>query len=208
MSIELALKGLIIGFSIAMPVGPIGLLCIRNVMAYGMLCGLATGLGAACADTIYGALAGFGVTAIGTFLETHGAYLQIGGALFLCYLGISTFIAQTAPIKGKGAIKGKESFLAHSKAFITTFFLTLTNPMTIISFAGVYAGLGIGHDKASIQGALIMTLGVFLGSAAWWMILSFTASLIKENMHVESSMWLNRLSGSMLFGLGALSLVL
>lgn len=201
MSIELLAKGLMIGFSIAMPVGPIGLLCIRNVLTFGILCGLVTGLGAACADSIYGAMAGFGVTAISTFLESNGSYLQMFGALFLCYLGISTFLAKTTNSDSE------ESTLTHSKAFFATFLLTLTNPMTIISFAGVYAGLGIGHDHSGFNGALITTLGVFIGSAAWWVILSLTASFFREKMSATSSIWLNKLSGSILFVFGAFTLI-
>lgn len=198
---ELFLKGLMIGFSIAMPVGPIGLLCIRNVLTFGILCGLVTGLGAAFADAIYGAMAGFGVTAISTFLESNGTYLKIAGALFLCYLGISTFLAKASDASNE------EATLTHSRAFLATFFLTLTNPMTIISFAGVYAGLGIGNENSSINGALITTLGVFLGSAAWWIILSLTASFFNEKMGSRSSVCLNKFSGTILFGFGAVALV-
>lgn len=174
MALELLFKGLMIGFSIAMPVGPIGLLCIRNVLTFGVLCGLVTGLGAASADALYGALAGFGVTAVSTFLKAHGTYLQIAGALFLCYLGIYTFFAKAANSTSEGVS------LTNSRAFFATFFLTLTNPMTIMSFAAIYAGLGIGHENSSIADALTTTLGVFLGSAAWWIILSLTAAFFRE----------------------------
>ncbi len=201
MSIELLFKGLMIGFSIAMPVGPIGLLCIRNVLTFGMLCGLITGLGAACADAIYGALAGFGVTAVSSFLETHGAYIQICGALFLCYLGISTFFGKASDTDNK------EVGLANSRAFLSTFFLTLTNPMTIISFAGVYAGLGIGHENSNASHALITTLGVFLGSIVWWFILSLIASIFRDKFTSKSSIWLNKISGSILFGFGSFALI-
>lgn len=201
MSTELFFKGLMIGFSIAMPVGPIGLLCIRNVLTFGMLCGLITGLGAACADAVYGALAGFGVTTVSSFLETHGAYVQICGALFLCYLGISTFF-------GKASNTGsKELSLTNSRAFLTTFLLTLTNPMTIISFAGVYAGLGIGHESSNVNQALITTLGVFLGSIVWWFILSLSASIFRDKFTAKSSIWLNKISGSILLGFGSLALI-
>lgn len=197
MSIELLFKGLLIGFSIAMPVGPIGLLCIRNVLTFGILCGLVTGLGAASADAIYGALAGFGVTTISSFLETYGALLQICGALFLCYLGIATFFGKASNTDSK------EVGLTNSQAFLATFFLTLTNPMTIISFAGVYAGLGIGHESSSVNHALITTLGVFIGSIAWWLMLSLTASIFRDK--IKSSIWLNKISGSILFGFGILA---
>lgn len=201
MSIELLFKGLMIGFSIAMPVGPIGLLCIRNVLTFGMLCGLITGLGAACADAIYGALAGFGVTTVSSFFETHGAYIQVCGALFLCYLGITTFFGKVSNTDNK------EGGLTNSRAFLATFFLTLTNPMTIISFAGVYAGLGIGYENSSVNHALITTLGVFLGSIVWWFILSLTASIFRDKFTTKSSIWLNKISGSILFGFGSIALV-
>lgn len=201
MSIELLFKGLMIGFSIAMPVGPIGLLCIRNVLTFGMFCGLITGLGAASADAIYGALAGFGVTTISSFLENYGAYLQIFGAIFLCYLGISTFFG------GAPSTESKELGLTNSRAFLATFILTLTNPMTIISFAGVYAGLGIGHESSSVNHALITTLGVFLGSIAWWFILSLSTSIFRDKFTAKSSIWLNKISGSILFGFGSLALI-
>lgn len=201
MFIELFLKGLMIGFSIAMPVGPIGLLCIRNVLTFGILCGFVTGLGAACADTIYGALAGFGVTAISTFLESNGTYLKSAGAFFLCYLGISTFLAKSSNLNSE------QMTLSHSRAFLATFFLTLTNPMTIISFAGVYAGLGLGSENSGTYGAFLITFGVLLGSAAWWIILSLTASFFREKMSSSSSLWLNKFSGSVLFGFGAIAFI-
>lgn len=200
MSIELLFKGLIIGASIAMPVGPIGLLCIRNVLALGMFCGLITGLGAACADAIYGALAGFGVTAVSSFLETYSVYIQICGAFFLFYLGISTFFEKSSNTGNK------EVRLTNPRAFLATFFLTLTNPMTIISFAGVYAGLGIGHENSSFNHALVTTLGVFLGSITWWIILCVIVSIFRDKVPSRASMWLNKISGSILFGFGIYAL--
>lgn len=201
---NLFLTGLLIGFSIAMPVGPIGLLCIRNVLTFGVACGILTGLGAACADTIYGAVAGFGITAISGFLESHSLYLRIVGAIFLCYLGATTFFAKPASTGSST----NETRLTLKRAFLTTFLLTLTNPLTILSFAAIYAGLGIGNDSLSINGALTITFGVFLGSAAWWFILSFISSLFKGKMNVTSSIWLNRFSGSLIFGFGAFAFLL
>lgn len=201
MSIDLIFKGLIIGFSIAMPVGPIGLLCIRNVLTFGIFCGLFTGLGAAFADSIYGAIAGFGVTALSTILEANNTILKIAGGLFLCYLGISTFCAKASNSTNE------EITLTRSRAFLITFILTLTNPMTIISFAGVYAGLGIGNDNLNLNGAFTVTLGVFLGSAAWWIILSLVTAFFKDKLNTTESTWLNKLSGSVLFGFGAFALI-
>lgn len=201
MAPELFIKGLIIGFSIAMPVGPIGLLCIRNVLAFGMIYGLITGLGAACADAIYGAIDGFGITAISSFLQEHSLYLKVIGALFLCYLGIVTFFA-----KAPTADANKKA-LTPTNAFLTTFVLTLVNPMTIISFAAIYAGLGIGGGSSDTTGALITTLGVFLGSVAWWLILSLISAIFKDKMNAKMSAWFNKFSGSVIFGFGAVTLI-
>lgn len=200
MEVDLLIKGLIIGFSIAMPVGPIGLLCIRNVLSFGLMCGLMTGLGASCADALYGALAGFGISTINTFLEAHSVYLQILGGLFLCYLGLATFFAKVT------TSANQESSTSLFRAFIVTFFLTLTSPMTILSFAGVYAGLGIGAGESQITGAMIITAGVFIGSGIWWVILSAFTALFKDKMNEKISVWLNKLSGSVIFGFGALTL--
>src|SRR5690554_447237 len=131
------LQGLMIGFAIAAPVGPIGLLCIQRTLAYGQLTGLVTGLGAASADAIYGLVAGFGLTAISAFLVEQQLWLGLAGGLFLCYLGVRTILtppaAQAAQIRAGG----------RWAAYGSTFLLTLTNPMTIFSFMGIFAGLGL-----------------------------------------------------------------
>src|SRR5271157_4875386 len=138
MALHLLLKGVIIGFSIAAPVGPIGVLCIRRSLAEGRQIGLATGLGAATADAAYGGVAGFGLTIISGFLVGHRVWLGFLGGLFLCYLGIRTFLSgpaeQAAEIRGGGLCS----------AYLSTLFLTLTNPMTILSFVAVFAGFGLG----------------------------------------------------------------
>src|SRR5881409_981452 len=131
-------RGVAIGFSIAAPVGPIGVLCIRRTLAEGRLCGFASGLGAATADAVYGCVAGFGLTAVSNLLVSQQTWLRLIGGLFLCYLGVKSFFAgpaQTAAAPKSGALAG---------AYASTFLLTLTNPMTILSFAAVFAGLGLG----------------------------------------------------------------
>lgn len=194
---ELFFKGCLIGFSIAMPVGPIGLLCIRHALVSGGYYGLIVGLGAACADSLYGALAGFGVTAVAQLLTNYYPWMQWIGGLFLCYLGITTFLAKKVEASEAGIRVGAV------RLFLTTFCLTLTNPMTILSFAGIYAALGIGGGE--IVHALTMTTGVFAGSALWWLFLSTGAALFKEKMEGKSS-WLNKVSGVMIFGFGVATL--
>jgi threonine/homoserine/homoserine lactone efflux protein len=196
----LLLKGCIIGFSIAMPVGPIGLLCIRHSLAKGMIYGLMSGLGAACADTLFGALGGFGVSAIGLLLAKYHLILEFFGACFLFYLGISTFLER---IEESSEIRTREGYL---HVFFSTFLLTLTNPMTLISFAGVYAGLGVGALADDFLTPLIITAGVFIGSAIWWLILSVGSSCFRETMNYAARKWLNRISGAIIFGFGVFAL--
>jgi threonine/homoserine/homoserine lactone efflux protein len=160
------LKGLLIGFAIAAPVGPIGVLCIRRTFADGRAAGFATGLGAATADAMYGAVAGFGLTAVSGFLLGWQTEFQFFGGLFLLGLGIKTFLAkpstQSARMEGQGL----------AGAWFTTALLTATNPATILSFTAVFAGAGLGQQAYGGGEALALVAGVFLGSAAWWLMLS------------------------------------
>ena len=137
MDVSLFVRGLVIGFSIAAPVGPIGVLCIRRTLAEGQLYGLVSGLGAATADALYGCVAGFGLTFISAFLIGHKLWLSLIGGLFLLYLGIKTLLSKPAEDAAKA--EGKGLF----RAYASTFLLTVTNPMTILSFAAIFAALGL-----------------------------------------------------------------
>ena len=201
MDIHLILKGFVIGFSIAMAVGPIGLLCIRNSLTKGFLQGFATGLGAACADMMYGAVAGFGVVAITSFLVGWRLLFQLIGGLFLCYLGINMLRVKE--------IREKEDRTQGSfwTIFTTTFFLTMTNPMTIISFIAMYAGIGVGASDSTLLSACFVTGGVFSGSALCYLMISFFSSLFRENLTPSGVVWLNRMSGCIILGYGITSIV-
>ena len=194
------LKGLIIGFSIAAPVGPIGVLCIRRSLEQGTLAGLTAGLGAATADAVYGCIAGFGLTAVSGFLVRQQFWLALVGGVFLCYLGVRTFLSRPAE---QAATLGTGSLAA---TYGTTFLLTLSNPATILSFVAVFAGFGLGQ-AADYAAAVVLVLGVFTGSALWWMILSGGVGLIRNRVNVQWMKAINRLSGCILlaFGLYALS---
>jgi threonine/homoserine/homoserine lactone efflux protein len=207
MSLELFLKGLLIGFSIAAPVGPIGVLCIRRTLADGRAAGLVSGLGAATADGFYGAVAAFGLTAISGFLLGISAATRLLGGLFLCYLGLRTFLSKPAPA-ASAASSSKEANLQLPSAYLSTLGLTLTNPTTILSFVAVFAGLGLGaetaHDYAS---AVLMVLGVFIGSALWWITLSIGVGLLRNRIESRAMLWVNRLSGCVIAAFGVAALV-
>jgi threonine/homoserine/homoserine lactone efflux protein len=200
MEANILLKGLIIGFSIAAPVGPIGVLCIRRTLAEGRLTGLLSGLGAATADALYGCVAGFGLTLISSLLIQQQVWLSLIGGLFLCYLGSRTFLVKpietTTPAQKSGLIK----------AYATTFFLTLTNPATILSFAAIFAGLGVASAAGDYTAATVLVLGVFLGSALWWLILSGGVSLFRTKFTSVRLHWVNKISGVIIAGFGLLAL--
>ncbi|MFH1135347.1 MAG: LysE family transporter [Pseudomonadota bacterium] len=197
MSLALWIKGLIIGFSIAAPVGPIGVLCIRRTLAAGRWAGLLTGLGAATADAVYGAVAAGGVTGAAAVFSMLESPLRLGGGLFLILLGIRTFLAQPKAGAGEADRVGLVS------CFVSTFFLTLTNPATIISFGAVFAVLGLSGDGPSWSSAGLLTAGVFSGSALWWLLLSGGIGLIGRRIDHRGMVWINRLSGAVLMAFGA-----
>jgi threonine/homoserine/homoserine lactone efflux protein len=201
MDIAFLLRGLIIGFSIAAPVGPIGVLCIRRTLADGWASGLVSGLGAASADAIYGSIAGFGLVFISNFLVSQQVWLRLVGGIFLCFLGVKTLLAKPADQAATGKGKG---LLA---AYASTLFLTLTNPMTIISFAAIFAGLGLGAVRGNYGSAGILVLGVFAGSAAWWLLLSGGVGLFRARFNQALLRWVNRISGVIIIGFGLFALL-
>lgn len=191
------LKGLLIGLSIAAPVGPIGILCIRRTLAQGKMYGFVSGLGAASADAVYGLIAGLGLDLAVDFIEGHQIWLQLVGSLFLFYLGIKTFRSQASETPANAA--GKRLIGAYSSVF----FLTLTNPMTILSFAGIFAGLGFSRSHAG--SALTLVLGVFAGSALWWILLSFGVGWFRNRIATRGLGVINRLAGAIIVGFGGLT---
>jgi threonine/homoserine/homoserine lactone efflux protein len=202
-NLDLLLKGLAIGLAIAAPVGPIGLLCIRRSLAQGKLAGFVTGMGAATADGVYGAIGAFGITAISALLVDRQRWLALAGGLFLIWLGISGI--RRPPATEAAAPSRSARDLAGY--FVSTFALTLTNPATILSFAAVFAGLGLGAGAGgmsahSIGAALITIAGVFVGSAAWWLFLSSAVGWLRTRLGPGLLVWINRLSGLILIGFG------
>jgi threonine/homoserine/homoserine lactone efflux protein len=201
MELGLLLKGLLIGFSIAAPVGPIGVLCIRRTLAHGRAAGLASGLGAASADAVYGCIAAFGLTFISGLLISQQSWLKLLGGAFLCYLGIRTLLAQ--PAERAAAAGG----LGLAGAYTSTFFLTLTNPTTILSFVAVFAGLGLASMGGDYAAAAMLVLGVFAGSALWWLLLSGGVGLFRARFDTRVMRWVNRISGAVITAFGLLALI-
>jgi threonine/homoserine/homoserine lactone efflux protein len=155
--------------------------------------GLVSGMGAATADAFYGFIAAFGLTAISSLLMTYSLPLRIVGAVFLAYLGIKTLLS-------KPAEKAAEAKVASNmlSAFLSILVLTITNPMTIIAFLGIFAGLGLENVTGDTFSASLTVSGVFTGSAIWWLFLSFGVSLFRERIDAEVMLWINRLSGGII----------
>lgn len=199
---DVFLRGLLIGFSIAAPVGPIGVLCIRRTLTEGRLAGFLSGMGAASADMFYGAVAAFGLTAVQNLLLGQSDWLRVVGGIFLLYLGVKTFLSKPAEHAAKASRGGLFG------AYISTFFLTITNPLTILSFIAIFAGLRLAETNGDYASATFMVLGVFLGSAAWWLTLSTGVSFLRKKFTPTLLIWVNRLAGVIIFVFGLAALFL
>ncbi len=195
------LRGLIIGFSIAAPVGPIGVLCIRRTLAEGRVVGLISGLGAATADMVYGCIAALGLTVASDFLVAQNVWLRLFGGVFLCYLGVRTFLSKPSELAPSVKAGGLLS------SYASTFLLTLSNPMTILSFVAIFAGLGAGETGGNIASAIELILGVFAGSSLWWLVLSWLVSLFRKRLNQRRLRWVNRVSGTIITAFGVMVLL-
>ncbi len=198
----LFLEGIAVGLAIAAPVGPIGALCINRTLRHGVWVGLASGLGAACADGVYGAIAGFGVSSVAVFLLDFQDTLRLLGGAFLLVLGVR--ILARGPVPEASQPAWGEARLGG--AFVSCFLLTLTNPTTILAFVAIFAGLGLVEVARDYTAAVILVLGVFLGSAFWWLALSGLVGLLRGHVTPPILLWVNRVSGAVIagFGIGAL----
>jgi threonine/homoserine/homoserine lactone efflux protein len=195
------LRGLLLGFSIAATVGPMCILCIQRTLHKGYLYGLVSGMGIATADTIYGSIAAFGLTVITMFLVSEQAWIRLIGGLFLIYLGIKTMLTKPAE---KAAPAQAHNFAG---AYASTLLLTLTNPLTILSFGVIFAGVGIGATGGNYLAAALVVAGVFCGSASWWCILTGGIALMRKRFTTTWLWWLNRVSGAVLTVFGVVALV-
>ena len=207
MDVSFLLRGLLIGLSIAATVGPMSVLCIQRTIQRGQLYGLISGLGIATADGVYGSIAGFGLALIANFLVSQQLWIRLIGGSFLIYLGVKTLL--TRPAERAASVKA-DGFVG---AYASTFLLTLTNPLTILSFTAIFAGIGVGGvgsaggASRSYISATMVVLGVFLGSMVWWCILTSSISLLRGKFTVRWLWWINRISGVIITLFGVVALV-
>ncbi|MFZ6766326.1 LysE family translocator [Undibacterium sp. Di26W] len=191
---SLFFKAMLIGLSIAAPVGPIGLLCIQRTLKHGMRTGFVSGMGAACADAVYGAIGAFGMVAVTDYFVSLSTPLAIAGALFLAWMGSKLILS-----KAQAADQDETGKQPVVKTFLSIFLLTITNPMTIVSFIAVFASIA-GPVAVHPSAAAFMVTGVFIGSALWWLILSSGVALIRKKISAAVMTLINRTGGCLLLG--------
>lgn len=196
MNVALFLRGLVLGFSIAAPIGPISMLCIQRTLTRGRAVGFVSGLGAATADAIYGSIAAFGVVSVSDFLGSYGTTLRILGGAVLSLLGVRALLARPSQARDASSNRG----LLWSWA--STSLLTLTNPFTIMSFAAVFAGLGLATESADAASAASLIAGVFLGSASWWLALSLGVGALRRRLTPRALRWTSAVAGTAIVALG------
>ena len=198
LALPLPIRGLIVGFTIAAAVGPISLLVIRRTIAHGGIYGFASGLGVATADASYGGIAAFGLTAITSLLVSGKPLLGVVGGAIIMLLGIRTMLSEPGDVARDTERPGLLG------AFASIYALTMTNPLTILSFAAVFAGLGLAIGSSFVDAA-VLTLAVWAGSTLWWVVLTSIVSWLRERVSTRALHLINRISGVALviFGLVA-----
>lgn len=214
---ELFIKGIVIGLVIAAPVGPIGFLCISRTLEHGTVIGLATGLGAATADAFYGGVAAFGLMQVAVTLSEQDSVLRVVGGLALCLIGVRTLLlaerrqqdssAREAATDAGPAAAGAQSSRSVPGYFGSSFLLTLANPATILGFVAFFAAVGWARNLETHSAAAVMVIGVFLGSAVWWLGLAIATAVLSNHMGSEQRVWVQRLSGVVISGFGLFAIL-
>lgn len=205
------IQGIVFGFFLALPVGPVGVLCVQRTLSQGRMHGLISGLGAAFGDALYGAVAAFGITAVEDWITSNQATLRSVGGIVLLLLAMRTVMAMVRHTSTEAAtsqmVEGR--IVTHSlvKDFISTFMLAITNPITFVAFAGLLATLGFTEAGRSIGNASILVAGVFTGSAVWWIALSSTASIFRPVVDGSYQVWMDRIVAAILAGFGIYALL-
>jgi threonine/homoserine/homoserine lactone efflux protein len=198
----LYLRGVVIGFAVAAPIGPVGLLCIRKALGDGRLAAWAAGLGAALADTVFGGIVGLGLGVAAQSLDQFTLALKLVGGLFMLALGVNAWRAAAEgmdgePGRGPGPVRD----------FLSTFTITMTNPGTILGVMGVFAAFGTdASPDGPLQTALLVG-GVFCGSALWWAVLTEMTIAVRARFTPERMRRFNHVSGALLMMFGAAALV-
>jgi len=193
------LKGIAIGFVMAIPIGPIGIMCIRKTLTVGRSSGIIIGLGAATADLFYGCVAAFGLTVISDTLTNQRIWIRIVGGAPLLFLGVKTFRAHPKDPKLKISGSGR------LRSYVTVVFLTLTNPLTIFAFIAVFAAFGLG-DGLRFFSVEVLVAGVFIGSCLWFFLLTSGTILFRKKLDLVGLKWVNKIAGILIIISGLIAI--
>ena len=203
MLLTLFIKGILVGLLASIPLGPVGIICIQRTINKGKLSGFLSGIGAASADTIFAAIAGFSLTFIISYIEERQVVFQAIGGIVVLGLGIKIFY--TNPIKQLRRHKRKMNNLLED--YLSVLIVTITNPLAIFLFIALFASLGIVSEGAGITPSLVATGGVLVGAATWWYILITLVDTFRSKFRLKQLWWINKISGALIFGLGAIALI-
>jgi len=200
MELTYFLKGILIGFAMAVPIGPIGIMCIRKTLTEGRLRGMIIGCGAATADMLYGSVAAFGLTIISNTLFSERVWIRLVGGTLILFLGVRTFRAHPSDpklhINSSGILR----------SYLSTVFLTLTNPLTIFAFIAVFAALGLGKGLGYFSASTLVA-GIFIGSSLWFFSLSSGVTLFRNKLDLVGLQWVNRIAGILIIISGVIAIV-
>jgi threonine/homoserine/homoserine lactone efflux protein len=195
MELSYLVKGMVIGFALAAPIGPVGLLCIRRTLAHGRQVGFYTGLGAATGDATLGAVAAFGLTAVAGAYAQERMWVGLLGGVFLCGLGVRMFLTKA---NEPAPLAGNRGFAA---TYFSTLAITLTNPATIAACVAIFAAFGLGAG-GNYRTAAELVAGMFLGSTLWWVILSSGVGALRARVNTRLLQTVNRVIGGLLIAFG------
>ncbi|HNV96226.1 MAG TPA: LysE family transporter [Bacteroidales bacterium] len=202
MDLLLLIKGIIIGLSASIPLGPVGLVCIQKTLNSKTRNGVIAGAGAAMADTFFAVVAAFGISAVHNFIETQQLFLRLAGGIILLFLGLKFFLTNPAIQIRKQRNKTNNLWAD----FVSVFLLTLSNPITVVVFGAVFAGFGIIPKESSWFDMIMLVSGVFSGAMLWWISLVYIINMFRKKFRLRRLWWMNKIMGVVitLFGLFAL----
>jgi threonine/homoserine/homoserine lactone efflux protein len=204
-NLEFFLKGLLVGIIVSAPMGPIGVLCVQKTVNKGQLLGFFSGLGAATADTFYAILAVFGVTFLTNFLAKNQLFLQVVGITVLLILGFRMIFNN--PIKQYRYNRASSKKTSAIKDYLSVFFLTISNPLTIIFFGAAFAMLGLLSDNLSQRNNLLLVAGIFSGASLWWLLLTYVVNIFRKKFRLRNIFMLNRVSGIIIIVLSIAAII-
>ena len=193
-------KGLMAGLAIAVPVGPVNVMCASRTLTRGRLAGLVSGLGVATADALYGGIAAFSITFVIQFLQKEEFWIRVFGGILLMAIGVMYFRKP-----GQAAIQREVRVDVHSD-YVSTLLLTMTNPTTVLSFLAVLAGLGMAEHREWWL-TFLLVAGIFCGSMLWWVVLVMVVNHFRDRFNQNAMTWMNRIAGIAIGAFGIVTLV-